>query len=91
MAQVGAQVGACTLETEIGRGGTGVVYRARAADGRVVALKTVALPDADKRARFARERRLLARLGEVDGFVPFVDSGEMPSGAFLVMPLLEGG
>jgi tetratricopeptide (TPR) repeat protein len=76
----------------IGRGGMGNVFRARAGDGRIVALKLLkseAGPNA--RARFERERRLQADLGEEEGFVPLLDADiedEMP---YLVLPLLEGG
>src|SRR5581483_7328680 len=69
----------------------GVVYQARAADGREVALKVLNVPSAEARARFAREARLLRALGAADGFVPIVDAGERGGHPFLVMPLLRGG
>jgi len=84
------RVGAYEIEGEIGRGGTGVVYRARR-DGAVFAVKLLKVSSADARARFAREARLLAELGLAEGFVPLVDVGEGPEGPFLVMPLVEGG
>src|SRR5256885_1154439 len=46
---------------------------------------------AEARARFERERRLLATLGEGEGFVPLVDSGETADGPYLVMPFLPRG
>src|SRR2546421_24699 len=64
---------------------------ARAPDGREVALKVLARTDAVARARFERERRLLASLGEAHGFVPLLDSGAGDDGAWLVMPLMRGG
>jgi formylglycine-generating enzyme required for sulfatase activity len=70
----------------------GVVFRARAADGRAVAIKLLTRPTSvEARARFERERRLLASLGESDGFVPLLDAGEEKGQPYLVMPLLEGG
>ena len=41
--------------------------------------------------RFERERRLLASLGEEEGFVPLLDFGDSPRGPYLVMPFLGGG
>jgi hypothetical protein len=78
---------------ELGRGGMGVVYRARDPDGREVAVKLLARSLAKPGAleRFQRETRLQARLGEADGFVPLLDAGEAPEGLYLVMPLLPGG
>jgi tetratricopeptide (TPR) repeat protein len=76
---------------EIGRGGAGTVYRARSPDGRIVALKLLKRTDGPARERFGREVRLLALLGEEDGFVPLLDSGEVSGAPYLVMPYLEGG
>jgi tetratricopeptide (TPR) repeat protein len=73
---------------ELGRGGTGIVYRARSQDGREVALKVMtAVAD----AAFERELRLLSSFSQADGFVPLIDSGIERGKRFLVMPLLEGG
>src|SRR5579883_1195070 len=71
----------------------GVVYRARARDGRAVAVKVLPafVARGDSLERFGREVRLLGSLGEAQGFVPLLDSGTSPSGPFFVMPLLEGG
>src|SRR5205807_574856 len=71
---------------EIGRGGTGIVYRARAADGREVAVKVLRASGPDALARFERERRVIASLGESDGFVPLLDARSVPRGPCLVMP-----
>ena len=76
---------------ELGRGGVGVVYRARAPGGGEVAVKLVASRNAETTARFGREVRLLASLGEEQGFVPLIDAGSLPGGMFLAMPLLTGG
>ena len=75
----------------LGRGGMGIVFRARSAEGGDVALKLLARVDAGRTARFARERRLLGSLGEADGFVPLLDAGESREGPFIVMPYLSGG
>src|SRR5437660_8296367 len=68
----------------------GAVYRARS-PGREVALKLLNRTDDAARARFERERRLLGTLGSQEGFVPLLDAGDAPEGAFIVMPLLRGG
>src|SRR5438045_1100604 len=70
----------------------GVVLRARAPDGAEVAVKLLkSLDSPDTLARFERERRLLASLGEDAGFVPLLDAGDGPAGPWLAMPFLAGG
>jgi tetratricopeptide (TPR) repeat protein len=70
----------------------GTVFRARRPDGAEVAVKITNLAaERDVLLAFDRERRLLATLGEQDGFVPVLDSGVEGERAFLVMPLLTGG
>ena len=57
--------GRFVIEREVGRGGVGIVYRARdEVTGDPVALKVIALPgvDAGEEARFRREGRVLAGL-----------------------------
>ena len=74
----------------LGEGGMGVVHKARAPDGRLVAVKCLRKKASrETLARFDRERRLLAELQE--GFVPLLDAGEDRGSPYLVMPLLEGG
>jgi tetratricopeptide (TPR) repeat protein len=85
------QVGGYAILEEIGRGGMGVVLRARSPEGREVALKVLMRLTGDRLARFERERRLLSELGESDGFVPLLDAGESPRGPYIVMPFLPGG
>ncbi|MBI3723620.1 serine/threonine protein kinase, partial [bacterium] len=80
-----------TLTAEIGRGGMGAVYRARSREGREVAIKLVVSADKDALARFERERRLIASLGEAEGFVPLLDAGTSGAQPFLAMPFLGGG
>jgi formylglycine-generating enzyme required for sulfatase activity len=86
-----AHVGSYEILGELGRGGRGGVVRARAPDGRIVALKMLLRPDPQAVARFERERRLLMLLGAPEGFVPMLDVGDTPQGPFYVMPLLSGG
>ncbi|HZU96007.1 MAG TPA: protein kinase, partial [Planctomycetota bacterium] len=80
------------LIKEIGRGGTGIVHQARAADGRDVAIKVIQrfVPPAVVE-RFERERRLHARLSAEQGFVPLIATGHSRAGAYIVMPYFTGG
>jgi serine/threonine protein kinase len=72
------------LESEIGRGGMGVVYRARDVElDRRVALKVLD-------SELAGEARLIARL-EHPAIVPIYESGTLPDGrAFYAMKLVAG-
>jgi hypothetical protein len=86
------RIGRYEVEGTLGRGGMGVVYRARSPEGGAVAVKLLtnaANPVA--RQRFDRERRLLDSLGAEQGFVPLLDEGEEKGQPFFVMRLLEGG
>jgi len=76
---------------ELGRGGAGVVHRARGPDGRVVAIKTLLESSPSAVERFGREIQMLKGLGLDEGFVPLLDVGRCESGPFLVMPFLRGG
>src|SRR6476646_5550730 len=90
---VGAEFGGYQLEALIGRGGMGVVYRARElALGRTVALKLVAPEAVDDRAaheRFVDEARVAASL-EHPHVVPIYAAGDVDGVAYLVMRLIEG-
>ena len=89
---VGLEVGPYRLLSEVGRGGAGVVFRARSAAGEEVALKLLLASGLEAFARFDRERRLLASLGAEAGFVPLLDAGRDAGGRFyLVMPFVAGG
>ncbi len=81
------------LETELGRGGMGVVYRAtRLSDEEAVALKMLLreAPTARERARFEQEIALAAQLAHPN-CVKVFEGGYTEDGApFLVCELLEG-
>src|SRR5688572_24121146 len=82
------------LESEIGRGGMSVVYRARDVRlNRPVALKV--LPpelafDPAIRTRFTREAQTSAQLAHAH-IVPIYDVGEREGIAYLVMAMITGG
>src|SRR3954449_1145257 len=89
----GAVVAGYRIESVIGRGGMGVVYRAVELDlDRVVALKVIApelLEDPDIRARFLREARTAASI-EHPNVIPVHAAGERDGVAFLVMRFIDG-
>src|SRR5690349_9992863 len=86
--------GQYSLESEIGRGGMSVVYRAHDARlNRPVAIKV--LPpelayDVGVRVRFTREAQTSAHLSHAH-IVPIYDVGEKDGIAWLVMALVTGG
>ena len=81
------------VEELIGGGGMGEVYRARSADGQVVALKVVAgrlTRDPEVTARFELEVAALSQLDHPN-VVRVLDHGEMANGRhFLVMEFVDG-
>ncbi|MEM8998613.1 MAG: serine/threonine-protein kinase [Acidobacteriota bacterium] len=80
------------LVREIGRGGRGVVYRAKdPVLGRDVAVKLVPplSLEAGAEERFAREARLVAGMDH-PAIVPVHDFGRHDDTLFFVMPLVEG-
>ena len=85
------RLGPYELGPEIGRGGMAVVFRARGPAGQELAIKLLTGTGRGAADRFAREVRLLESLGEAEGFVPLLDSGDSPHGPWLVMPYLAGG
>jgi serine/threonine protein kinase/tetratricopeptide (TPR) repeat protein len=87
------KIGPYEVLDELGRGGMGVVYRVRGADGRDAALKLLlgGVEDPDEVAAFEREVRLLRSFSLAEGFVPVIDTGSEQGRPFLVMPFLEGG
>ncbi len=82
------------LLEEIGRGGMGVVYRARErSTGRLVALKLLLHSAFSSKAdvrRFRNEARAAANLNH-SGIIPIFYAGNQQGHLFYTMPLLEGG
>ncbi|HZV02078.1 MAG TPA: serine/threonine-protein kinase [Planctomycetota bacterium] len=85
------RIGPYEVTARLGEGGAGVVFAARGPAGDEVALKLLRQATPDALARFERESRLQAQLGDVAGFVPILEVGRSPQGPYLVMPLLRGG
>jgi len=91
----GTRVGPWRVLAPLGRGGMGEVYRVERADGRFdkqAALKLLAttLQGDAFRARFDRERRILAGLDH-PGIAGLIDAGQADDGRpWLLMDLVEG-
>src|SRR3954466_14546072 len=89
----GTELAGYRVESFVGRGGMGVVYRAHdLALERNVPLKLLAPePAADVRfrARFLRESRLAASLDH-PAIVPIYDAGEVAGQLYIAMRLVEG-
>ena len=87
------RIGRYTLLERIGKGGMGVVYRARDTQlDRIVALKTIVTELADEnetRQRFIREARAAADLNHPN-IIKVYDFGEEAGRAYIVMELLTG-
>lgn len=89
----GTRYGAYRIVAEIGRGGMGVVYRARQAGlDRDVALKVLAAgmqASDEQRRRFLAEARLAARIRH-PGIVVIHDAGEDHGQLYYAMDLIDG-
>ena len=91
----GQRLGAYVLESPLGQGGTGTVWRARREDGRydgAVAVKLLHLSLLGRAGaeRFRREGHILARLTHPH-IAHLLDAGVTPSGQpYLVIELVEG-
>lgn len=87
------QIGKYRLESVLGRGGMGTVYRCVSPDGRTLALKVlfqrIDQEDDAVRERFEREIRILGALNHPD-IVQIVDSGTDQSQFFFVMEFVDG-
>lgn len=89
-------LGRYELLREIGRGSMGVVYLARDAKGRELALKTMNLAEefdaktlSDAKERFMREAEFLDTLSHPD-IVTFYGAGEVEGMAYIAMEFLQG-
>ena len=90
---IGQKVGEYTVESVLGIGGMGRVYRANSADGTPVALKLVKVDlagDQIFRKRFDREVRIALRVTH-PSVVPVIDAGEHDGVPFLVQTLITSG
>lgn len=91
--RVGQRFGDYIVDDQIGRGGMGVVFRARHVDsGDVVALKLMAPDLADNpdfRDRFIREAEAGPKLGHPN-IVSVFETGEAAGELFIAMELIEG-
>jgi Tol biopolymer transport system component len=87
----GDQLGSYLIESSLGSGGMGTVYRARDARlDRTVAIKVLRLArGAEMSARFAREARVIAQL-QHPNICTLHDVGEESGLEYLVMEYLEG-
>jgi Tol biopolymer transport system component/predicted Ser/Thr protein kinase len=92
-ALAGRRFGPYAIDSLVGEGGMGEVYKATDTRlNRVVAIKVlpaVVRDDAERRQRFEREARTLASLSHSQ-ICPIYDVGEHDGIAFLVMEFLEG-
>jgi serine/threonine protein kinase len=89
----GAVVAGYRIESVVGRGGMGVVYRARELGlDRLIALKVIApelLEDPGIRRRFLREARTAASI-EHPNVIPIHAAGEQDGVAYIAMRFIEG-
>ena len=88
-----AEVGRCTLQSRIGTGGMGIVYKGRHLDLDIdVAVKFLhshMTHDPGATDRFLREARLAARL-QSTGIVRVFSCGEMSGHYYIVMEYIDG-
>jgi len=88
----GQRVAGYALEEVLGRGGMGVVLRARhLATGRAVALKGLLYTDVDAIARFTREAQAQAAVDDHPNVVRVYEAGNLDGQCYLAMELLGGG
>src|SRR5688572_3678329 len=89
----GSQIAGYRIDSMLGRGGMGVVYRAfQTGLERMVALKVIApelLDDPDVRERFLAEARAAASVDHAN-VIPVYDAGEADGVAFIAMRYVGG-
>src|SRR6185369_14349541 len=85
--RIGTELAGYRIEAVVGRGGMGVVYRARDLALKLLAPELAA--DRSFRERFLRESRLAASL-EHPNVVPVNDAGEIDGQLYLAMRLVDG-
>src|SRR5499426_4892 len=89
----GAQIGSYRIESQIGEGGMGTVYRALATKlNRAVAIKFLSndLADAGARRRFQREAQTASSLNHPH-ILTVHDAGEFEGRQYLVTEFVDGG
>jgi serine/threonine protein kinase/Tol biopolymer transport system component len=89
----GTQIGPYRLESEIGRGGMGAVYRALDTKlNRIVAIKVLSddFADAAARRRFQREAQMASSLNHPH-IVTVHDAGDFDGRQYLVTEFVDGG
>ncbi|HYY64104.1 MAG TPA: serine/threonine-protein kinase [Gaiellaceae bacterium] len=89
----GRTLGRFRVDEQIGAGAAGLVFRATAEDGRLVAVKQLRPELADNEAAIARFRReaRLARSISTPHVAPILELGESDGIIYLVQPYYEGG
>jgi serine/threonine protein kinase len=90
--RIGTLVGGYRVQSLVGEGGMGMVYKATAADGACVALKVVKRDyarDETFRRRFQREARI-AQTVRNPHVVPVLDTGEEDGVPYLAAQFIEG-